>query len=59
MERLSQFIREVRAELKKVSWPSRTQLRESTVVVLITVAILAVFTAIVDRIFSFIVGFLM
>ena len=59
MEKLQQFIREVQAELAKVTWPTRTQLRESTVVVLITVAILAIFTAVVDRIFSFVVGFLM
>jgi len=59
VERISQFVREVLAELKKVSWPTRTQLRESTVVVLITVALLAVFTAVVDRVFSFVIGFLM
>ncbi len=59
MEKLTQFIREARAELAKVTFPTRTELRESTVVVLITVAILAIFTAVVDRVFSFIVGFLM
>ena len=35
-------------ELKKASWPSKTELRDSTVVVLIATAILGSFIALTD-----------
>jgi len=43
-----QFFREVRVELKKVTWPSRKETIASTSVVLITVILVAVFLGIVD-----------
>jgi preprotein translocase subunit SecE len=35
-----QFLREVRAELRKVAWPTRTELLSYTVVVLVAVVVL-------------------
>jgi preprotein translocase subunit SecE len=46
------FIKEARAELRKVTWPNRKQLISSTIVVIITVALVAVFLGIVDLVFS-------
>ena len=43
-----QFLREVRVELKKVTWPSRKQAIGSTVVVLILVMIISLFLGVVD-----------
>ncbi len=43
-----QFLREVRAELKKVTWPSRKQTIGSTAVVIILVMIISVFLGMVD-----------
>jgi len=43
-----QFLREVRTELKKVTWPSRKDTLSGTVVVLVAVIIIAVFLGIVD-----------
>ncbi len=43
-----QFLREVKAELKKVTWPSRKQTIGSTVVVLVLVMIVALFLGMVD-----------
>ena len=43
-----QFLREVRIELKKVTWPSRKQAIGSTLVVIILVMIFSVFLGIVD-----------
>lgn len=43
-----QFLREVKAELKKVTWPSRKQTFGSTVVVLVLVMIVALFLGVVD-----------
>ena len=43
-----QFLREVRVELKKVTWPSRKQTIGSTVVVIILVMIISFFLGLVD-----------
>ena len=43
-----QFLREVRVELKKVTWPSKKQTMGSTVVVLVIVAIISLFLGVVD-----------
>jgi len=47
-QRAVQFLREVRVELKKVTWPNRKQTAGSTVVVIILVFILASFLGLVD-----------
>ncbi len=43
-----QFLREVRVELKKVTWPSRKQTIGSTAVVLLLVILVSIFLGIVD-----------
>jgi preprotein translocase subunit SecE len=43
-----QFLREVKVELKKVTWPSRKQTMGSTVVVIVIVTIISLFLGIVD-----------
>lgn len=53
------FIREARAELKKVTWPNRKQLISSTIVVMITVIIVAIFLGVVDLVFSRIVAIIL
>jgi len=55
-ERLVKFIREVRNEMRRVSWPSRDEVRESTTVVVVIVLILAVFIGLVDRALSFLIS---
>ena len=44
----AQFLREVKVELKKVTWPSRKQTIGSTVVVIALVMIISVFLGAVD-----------
>ncbi len=46
------FARDVRAELRRVSWPNRNQLRQSTAVVLIIVLVLGVYVAAWDFVFQ-------
>ena len=46
--RALQFLREVKIELKKVTWPSRKQTLGSTLVVIVLVFIISVFLGIVD-----------
>ena len=48
LERVLQFLREVKIELKKVTWPSRKQTVGSTVVVIILVVIISLFLGVVD-----------
>jgi preprotein translocase subunit SecE len=43
-----QFFREVRVELKKVTWPSRKETIASTSVVLITVFLVGFYLGVVD-----------
>ncbi|NQT95309.1 MAG: preprotein translocase subunit SecE [Candidatus Omnitrophica bacterium] len=50
--RVRNFITEVTVELKKVSWPTRNELVGSTVIVIISVAILATYIGVCDFIFS-------
>jgi preprotein translocase SecE subunit len=48
LEKAKQFFREVRVELKKVTWPSRKETIASTSVVLVTVFLVAFYLGIVD-----------
>ncbi|QTA78830.1 Protein translocase subunit [Desulfonema limicola] len=48
IEKTLQYLREVKAELKKVTWPSRQQTAGSTVVVIVIVMIISVFLGIAD-----------
>jgi len=47
-QKAKQFFREVRVELKKVTWPSKKETIASTSVVLITVILVSFFLGIVD-----------
>jgi preprotein translocase subunit SecE len=57
-QQVREFVKDVRVEVTKVSWPSRTELRDSTIVVIATVLIVAVFVFFVDRVLSFGIGML-
>jgi preprotein translocase subunit SecE len=46
------FIKEAIAELKKVIWPSRKELKNSTIVVVFTIIIASVFIGLIDLIFT-------
>ena len=55
------FLRDARGEFKKISWPSKKQVWNNVVVVLITVAIFAVITGGLDYLLAllrnFVIGF--
>jgi preprotein translocase subunit SecE len=50
--RLKQFFHEVRVEMSKVNWPSRDDVVSTTVVVIVTVGIFALYFAVTDKILS-------
>ena len=57
-EALRTFFDEVIIELKKSSWPTRHELRESTVVVSLAILALGICVSIYDFIFLRVIGFL-
>jgi preprotein translocase subunit SecE len=48
MGRIGKFFREVKSEMKKVSWPKRKELVNSTMTVIATVVIFVLFFAVLD-----------
>ncbi|HJM43018.1 MAG: preprotein translocase subunit SecE [Nitrospinota bacterium] len=50
------FLRDVRSEVKKVTWPTRKETLASTGVVVIAVLIVAIYLGLVDLGFSKLVG---
>lgn len=55
--RLPQFLRDVRAEMKRVSWPSVNDVKNTTIITLIAVIFFAVYLFVVDVALSrFILG---
>ena len=51
-----QFLRQVKQEVKKVTWPSKKEVTQATIMVIILVAIAATFFFFVDMFFGAIVG---
>lgn len=50
--KVKDYINDVNKEMKKVSWPTREQLRESTVVVIVATMIITGFVYVVDLVMS-------
>jgi len=48
LSKIRQFLEEARAELKKVTWPTRKQTFASTAVVLVVVIVVSIFLGLVD-----------
>lgn len=48
IEKIKNFFSDVAKEMKKVSWPTKEQLRESSVVVVVATLIFTVFTYLID-----------
>ena len=55
-EKLKRFLREVRAEMEKVTWPGRQEVQAATLVIIALVLILAVFIGGVDFLVSRLLG---
>jgi preprotein translocase subunit SecE len=51
--RIAQLIRDVRAEMKRVSWPTVNEVKNTTIITLVAVIFFAVYLFLVDRIWSF------
>ena len=51
-KRFSGFLKEVRAELKKVTWPSRQEIYSTTIVVIIATIFFGFYLFFMDIVFS-------
>jgi preprotein translocase SecE subunit len=52
-ERSGKFVRDVRAELGRTSWPSATEVRNTTIITIAAVAFFAVYLYGVDKLLTF------
>jgi len=52
------FLREAKAELKKVTWPGKTQIWYSTLVVIVFTLCVSVYLGLLDKIFEVVFGWL-
>lgn len=56
--RIARYFKDLVSEMKKVVWPTKEQVKNNTIVVLVTCAISAVFVCSLDFIFSILVQLL-
>lgn len=56
LEKLRNFLREVRVEMEKVTWPGRKEVQAATLVIIALVLLLAVFIGGVDFVVSRVLG---
>lgn len=54
---LKAFFSEIKSEMKKVTWPTKSQLINNTLVILVFIAVATVILAVLDVAFSKLVGF--
>ena len=57
--KISQFVKDVKLEMNKVTWPTRDELSASTTIVLVVSLVLAVFIFIADFLLSRIVDLIL
>ena len=56
LEKLKNFLREVRVEMEKVTWPGRKEVQAATLVIIALVIVLAVFIGAVDFVVNRVLG---
>ena len=59
MSKIVQFVRESKAELKRVDWPSKEDVFSSVKVVIISTVVIAVLLGVLDLAFTQVFRFLM
>jgi preprotein translocase subunit SecE len=50
------YVQELQMEMRRVTWPSRSQVRSTTVVVIVTVFGFAAYFAVIDTAFARLIG---
>lgn len=57
--KISQYVKDVWNEMRKVTWPTRTELVSSTIIVIIVSVITALVVFLFDTIFSSLLGIIL
>ena len=57
-KRIARYFKDLKGEVKKVVWPTKEQVKNNTIVVLVTCAVAAIFVCCLDFIFSTLVQLL-
>jgi preprotein translocase subunit SecE len=55
-KRLGNFLKDVRSELKKVTWPSRPEVYSTTIVVIAATIFFGFYLFLMDIVFSWLIG---
>jgi preprotein translocase subunit SecE len=55
-KRLGNFLKDVRSELKKVTWPSRSEVYSTTIVVIAATIFFGFYLFLMDVVFSWLIG---
>lgn len=58
MIKIGKFVSQVKTEMQKVSWPSRSELISSTIVVLVSTILMAVYIGVCDLVLSRVINVL-
>lgn len=53
--RIAQFLRDTRAEMRRVSWPTMIMVRNTTLITLVAVVFFAIYLFAVDRVWTFLI----
>ncbi len=54
-EKIARFFDEIKGEMKKVTWPTRDELKESTKLVIIATFVVTVFVGVVDQVLTLLI----
>jgi len=55
LEKVKKFLNETRVEMRKVTWPTRQELKDSTKIVIVATFIVTVFIGIIDQLLTLII----
>jgi preprotein translocase subunit SecE len=55
-KRFGNFLKDVRSELKKVTWPARTEVYSTTIVVIAATIFFGFYLFLMDVVFSWLIG---
>jgi preprotein translocase SecE subunit len=58
LARTAQFLRDTRAEMRRVSWPTANDVKNTTIITLIAVVFFALYLFGVDRVWAFLIDHL-
>ena len=58
VNRTTRFLRDTRAEMRRVSWPSANEVKNTTIITLIAVIFFALYLFGIDRVWAFVIDHL-